>query len=313
MERRLLSPEEIAAQVGPAIPYLRLPNRVEVFADRAARLSALSRSASVGEYLAFVGRVAEAQHRMLNAMPPVSLPDAKAVTICNERGLPPLDFQTHPRDAAWRDGMRRLLRDLAVVMEGRQREVVVRLERQSDDFYEMQAGKLLAGIALGLDIAAAPLVGAALQVYFTHLTIALGEGAFVRTSDATRCPCCGSRPTASVIRIGGEHGGYRFLHCALCSAQWHMVRVKCANCESTRGISYLALDRGNAEQQAVSVEACDECGSYLKLCSMERDPAVEPVADDLATLALDLLVSDAGKTSCGVNFMLVHGDAEAAA
>ncbi len=92
-----------------------------------------------------------------------------------------------------------------------------------------------------------------------------------------------------------------------------MVRVKCANCESTRGISYLALDRGNAEQQAVSVEACDECGTYLKLCSMERDPAVEPVADDLATLALDLLVSDAGKTSCGVNFMLVHGDAEAAA
>ena len=81
-------------------------------------------------------------------------------------------------------------------------------------------------------------------------------------------------------------------------------------CESTRGIGHLSLERDGsaASKAAVVAEVCDECGSYLKLCSMERDPEVDPVADDLATLALDLLVSDTGKSPCGVNFMLVHGD-----
>ena len=41
---------------------------------------------------------------------------------------------------------------------------------------------------------------------------------------------------------------------------------------------------------------------------MEHDPFVDPVADDLATLSLDLLVAESGRNPSGVNFMLVHGD-----
>ena len=55
-------------------------------------------------------------------------------------------------------------------------------------------------------------------------------------------------------------------------------------------------------------ECCDECGHYLKILSMEQDPEVEPVADDLATVALDLLLAQAGGTSAGVNLMLLYGD-----
>src|SRR5262249_38339149 len=122
-------------------------------------------------------------------------------------------------------------------------------------------------------------------------------------------PCCGSRPTSSIARIGGKEAGYRFLHCALCNAEWHMVRIKCSYCESTKGISYEAIDDGTpAQAKPVKAEVCEECGTYLKVCSMERDPHVEPVADDLATLSLDLLVTENGKTPSGVNFMLIHGD-----
>jgi FdhE protein len=43
---------------------------------------------------------------------------------------------------------------------------------------------------------------------------------------------------------------------------------------------------------------------------MERDYEVEPVADDLASVTLDLLVSEAGFERHGVNLMLLFGDAE---
>jgi len=43
---------------------------------------------------------------------------------------------------------------------------------------------------------------------------------------------------------------------------------------------------------------------------MEADHEVEPVADDLASVALDLLVSEAGHQRAGVNLMLVFGEPE---
>ena len=309
MQQKLLTPEEIATQAGSAIPFLRLPDRGSIFADRAARLRALAPGHAMSGYLEFIALVAEAQQRILDDMPPIRLPAAEAIEQCNEHGVPPLNFQTHARDQQWCNVLRHLLRALAGDAEGTAREVASRLERSRDELYEAQASKLLAGITFGLDVATAPLIGAGLQVYFTHLAIVLGKQAFPRIEVATICPCCGSQPTASVARIGGNEAGYRFLHCSLCNAEWHMVRIKCTNCESTKGISYQALDDGTpADKKVVKVEVCDECGTYLKICYMDRDPRVDPVADDLATLALDLLVADMDKTSSGVNFMLIHGD-----
>ncbi|HTQ00411.1 MAG TPA: formate dehydrogenase accessory protein FdhE [Casimicrobiaceae bacterium] len=312
MERRLLSPEEIASQAGSGIPFLVLPARGDVFRARADRLRQLAPDHAMSDYLRFIAHVADAQQRSLDTSPPFRLPPPSALDACREHGMPPLNVQTHARDPLWRDELRRLLRDVADAATGRQREIVVALELSRDELYEAQASKLVAGVTLGLDTATAPLIAAGLQVYFTHLALALGEQAIVPTGVATLCPCCASRPTAGVLRVGGASSGYRFLHCSMCSAQWHMVRVKCASCEGTKGISYLALDDGGPPgRRTASAEVCDECGSYLKLLSMESDPGVDAVADDLATLALDLLVSETGRSPCGVNFMLLHGDSEA--
>lgn len=294
------------------MPFLHLLDRASIFRVRAGRLRALAEGHAMGDYLRFIARIADAQQRLLDSMPPVALPSPETLATCIEHGMPPVNVQTHLRDPLWRDGVRHIARELAESSEGLQREVAVRVEGARDDFYEAQASKLTAGITMGLDVAAAPIIAAGLQVYFTHLVLSIGALSIGRSDAATLCPCCASRPTASVIRIGGSSAGYRFLHCSLCSAQWHYVRVKCAHCESTKGIAYLSLEGPDGiRSKAVNVETCDECGEYLKQCSMERDPHVEPVADDLATLALDLLVSDTGKVSCGVNYMLVHGDPDA--
>jgi len=86
------------------------------------------------------------------------------------------------------------------------------------------------------------------------------------------------------------------------------VRIKCTSCESTKGIHYQGIENGS---KAVLAECCDECDTYLKVLHQERDPLVEPCADDLASTSLDLLVGDIGKLRNGQNLMLIHGAEDA--
>ncbi len=68
-----------------------------------------------------------------------------------------------------------------------------------------------------------------------------------------------------------------------------MVRVKCSHCESAQGIQYQTIE---GDQGVVQAETCTACGSYRKIVNQEKDPLAEPLADDLASLMLDLLMSE---------------------
>jgi len=318
----LLSPEEIAVRAGQQVPYLHAPERASVFADREIRLRQLAASHAMRDFLIFAADLARAQHDLLQSYPEVVLPEAAALDAASRAGMPPLPAADWPRDPAWRTGLTRMLDALLPRLSASPALPAVQALRAADaQWIEQQAGRLLAGVMHGLDLGAAPLIAAALQTYFTHMVIATqaARGSdqlapFGRTDDATACPCCGSRPTASISRIGADASGYRYLHCALCSMQWHMVRIKCSHCQGTKGIHYHSLQRDgdttNAAKAAVEAETCDTCGQYLKIVHMERDYEVEPVADDLASVTLDLLVSEAGFERHGVNLMLLFGDAE---
>jgi FdhE protein len=285
-------------------------------------LRALAAGHPMREYLSFVAALAGAQQRAINDFPPLDLPDLAQLRANADRFGAPLAAIGWPRDPRWRLVLRGMLERLAPQLQARALEPVNRLLGESDEFYELQADRLLGGVTLGLDLAAAPLIGAALQVVWVRLVTeaaeCFGRSIFDRPAPGPLCPCCGSRPTVSVVRIGGFESGYRYLHCALCSAQWHLVRIMCSHCLGTKGIHYEALDlvgsaaskpaRERAPIVAVRAECCDPCGHYLKIISMEKDPDLDPVADDLASIALDLLVSDAGKASAGINLMLLYGD-----
>ena len=83
---------------------------------------------------------------------------------------------------------------------------------------------------------------------------------------------------------------------------WNYVRIKCTICASTAGISYQELDGGPG---TVKAEICDSCKSYVKILYQLKDPALEPVADDVASLGLDLLVRETGYRRGGVNPFLL--------
>jgi len=74
--------------------------------------------------------------------------------------------------------------------------------------------------------------------------------------------------------------------------------VKCSNCEQTRDLNYWSLD---SEQAAVKAESCGDCGTYLKILYQEKDPQVEAVADDLASLVLDARMEEEGFGRSSIN------------
>jgi len=322
---RVMTPEEIAARAGGDTAFLHAPVRSTVFAERAMRLRQLARGHAMWDFLLSMADLAQAQQDRLEGFPSVPLPDADALDRAARQGVPALDAADWPRDPLWHGVARVIAADLRDSAPAGAKEALARVADASSDWFERQADCLLTGVMEGLDLATAPLVAAALQVYWTHMATTLMQRAdgrgqpFGRIDDENACPCCGSRPVTSITRSNGESLGQRYLHCSLCSLQWHMVRIKCPSCLSTKSLAYQSLDAagagGEASQRvanaALQAETCDDCGGYLKIMHTDRDPFVEPVADDLASLTLDLLVSEAGYQRHGVNLMLLFGAPEA--
>ena len=161
---------------------------------------------------------------------------------------------------------------------------------------EAWADALLGGLYDAVDPTAAPFVGAALQVYWTRL--ASGAPAEGVERSEIGCPLCGSSAVGGIV----QGDGVRYLVCALCATEWHLPRLTCANCRSTARLSYLGIEGGPG---AVKAEACEECRTYLKLFYLEHGPRAEALADDVATLPLDLLMAEAGYARCGANPFLL--------
>lgn len=293
-------------------PRVVLPETSTVFAERAARFLQLASGHSMSDYLTLMGAVAQAQHDALGKRKAPAVPEA-ALAQSRDYGMPPLSALSHARDPQWRDD----LRDLAAQVAARPAAQAMVEAVRALDFaaQESLADRILGGTTLDADAAAVPLVGAALQVYFTRLAATI-DAELVKNFDvATVCPVCATRPVASVVRLGGVRNNLRYLVCALCSTEWHLTRIKCSACEEEKGVHYLSLTAGDAEPSANEVgaaaarraEACDECKSYLKIFYQEKDPQLDPVADDLASLALDLLVDERGYGRSGPNLLFHPG------
>lgn len=303
MTTTIIRPGQFEVATGD-IPELRLPD-FQPFARRARRLRQLAAGHSLGDYLIFAAALADAQQEQLDGLPTLPTPDADLLARCREHAMPPLAPGGWPRDPVWRTVVIQLSDALDGIAPATARAAFARLREAGDEWLESQADRLLVGDRQGLDVACAPVIGAALQVYWTRLAAALDTAWIPRPESHGLCPVCGSPPVAGVVRVGDADHGLRYLHCALCGTEWHVVRAQCSHCDNDKGIVYYAVED---RKDPVQAEACPECGSYLKLCRMDQDPEVEPSADDLASLALDLLTSEEGFARSGVNYLMLQGD-----
>jgi len=309
-----------ALQAPAEAPFALPPDHVRLFAARADRFRALADNHGAphaqADWLRFLAELSTAQQEALPEVHDCELPSPNAREQSRQHLMPPLSITSLARDPAWQKALQAIVLHLQTNLQKNLPNAtsallatLERLAKSSSSALETLAGKVLEhDLADDQDRAASVFIAAALQVYWTTLAARieghLDSNSLVRLDNKGLCPCCGSLPVASVVRVGGEVEGLRYLHCSLCNTEWNLVRVTCASCDDNAGIAYHSLQ---GQHPAVRAETCDACKGYLKILYQEKDPQADPVADDLATLALDLLIDEAGYERAGPNLFLLSG------
>lgn len=294
------APVEIGSRAEP--PFARLPDPATHFRLRAQRFAVLAQTHPLSPYLRFMAGLAEAQHQTATSdLPAPQTPGDVERERAKQHAMPPIDRNRFGEDAALAATFDRLF-DLGrqVEMPGEAAEALGKVARMANAEREAMARAAFENRIDPTRLAETAFLAAGMQVHAARVAARLDARTLAAVGQGA-CPACGGPPVSSAIVgwIGSQSS--RFAVCATCATQWHVVRVKCVACSSTEGISYLHVE-GTSE--TIKAECCDKCGTYLKLMQNEKDPALDPVADDVGSAGLDLLVRDKGFRRSGFNVYL---------
>jgi FdhE protein len=205
-----------------ALPAVLPPRPHEIFRRRASRLRELSQGHTLAPFLIILSRLFHVQDRIrprhLAALP-------MPLTASN---LPEGVFEAVLRqllevagEVALDEGLERARVDLLEASGDARRSLSAMVFRA--EFSAIDAGACLY-VALALQACLAPV--AARQVPDTS------HSALGRT-----CPCCGSKPLASVISSGPAERS-RYCCCSFCGTLWPYLRATCAICGDPAAVSY---------------------------------------------------------------------------
>ena len=298
--------EKSEKRTAEVIPPLLFPRLKNLYNRRAERLRALAEHNPLGDYLRFAALIAHAQEVVLYDHP-LEIDLTARIKQAAAEGKPPLDIHVLPRDKHWHRLLHSLIAELKPEMSGPALAVIENLEKSSEQELEQMASALFASDFSAVSSDKAPFIWAALSLYWSQMASLIPGKARAEYGEQRQfCPVCGSIPVSSVVHIGTTQG-LRYLHCNLCETEWHVVRVKSSNSEQTRDLHYWSLDN---EKAAIKAESCGDCGTYLKILYQEKDPNVEPVADDLASLVLDARMEQEGFARSSINPFLFPGEGE---
>lgn len=281
----LPQPDPTAIGAVSTPPFAVLPDPAVLFAVRAARLRELGPTSGMAPYLDFVAGIVEAQAAILPGLPEPQPPDEAALARAREFAMPALDRTRFTLDEAAEATLDRLF-DAArkVPMPETAADALTRVAR-ADALARAEMAANVLGHSIPVETLAEHVhVAAALQVHFARLAARLDAARLVSVGDGV-CPVCGGPPVASLIVEWPTAHGSRFCACALCGTLWNYVRIRCTSCGTTKGIGYQEIEGGPG---TVKAETCDECRTYVKVLHQHKDTGIEPVADDVASLALDL-------------------------
>jgi len=269
-------------------PFAVLPDPVSVFLNRSKRFAALAPGHELEPYLQFLASLTRIQHDVQEGLPAASLPPFDRIGQALEHGMPPLSRALYEPDSLMEMTVERLLSLLASVQLPQATALAVSAAQQTSPV-ERRA-MLVAALkdaAPPDDMAQRTLVLAGLQVHFARLAALLGADDLKPIADGV-CPTCGSAPVSSTVVGWPKAHNTRFCTCSLCGTMWNVVRVKCVLCSSTEGISYKSIE-GKSEH--IKAETCDKCRRYVKIFYQVNDPVLEGLADDVASLGLDMMLS----------------------
>lgn len=284
-----LPPQTLPSTTLP--PTLLLPS-ADLFARRAARLRHLAQGHSMAEWLNWLADLAETQQSTFDNLAESSAHEPLPLMEGKPALTPDLAVLQHQ----WKKAHALLSKTFAQAAPAaalpHKAAACLALATGQGQLDQRDAGDLI--------------VAAAMQVAWTaaarSLPLARTDNTF---GDSETCPCCGSLPVGAIVMAGEGSAGLRYLECSLCATRWNAVRARCTLCDDGSVVNYLRLESNNG---AIQAETCDACHGYIKTSFQTKDILVDPVADDLATLALDVLVGEQGYARGCPNLFLGEGD-----
>ncbi len=294
MSIKILSEAEIKEQKKNAYetPAILFANPKNLYQRRAKRLRYLAKDHPMADYLLFVAEIVESQLATLEKNP---LPKQ---TFEQLNGIEPLNAKNFKRNGIWRGYLSEILYEIKPKANEQVAATIESLEKAGSSELEEMASQLLTEELNLVSSDKAVFIWAALSLYWLQLAQQIPHASRLENSENIHyCPVCGSAPVASMVHIGTSQG-LRYLHCALCESEWNLVRAQCTNCN---GHDKLELWSLNEKLALIRAETCGSCESYLKMMFQEKDPNVEAVADDLASIFLDVEMEEKGFARSGLN------------
>lgn len=284
------------------LPLARLPgDPAALFRTRASRLDFLAGySDNLAPYLRFLADICRAQANLAAELPrPDALPEDR-IEAARANRMPPIDRAR--QKPALHEVLARFC-ELATSIDmpepSRMALDAVRAATESDRDWLID--NVLNDQIPADSVAPHLFAAAAVQVHLAMLASRLDVDKLVPIRTGT-CPACGGRPAASLVTGNMGIEGARFAACSCCQTLWNEVRIKCLCCGSTKGISYLSVETDDA---TVKAETCSECDHWVKILYQNKNPTLEAIADDVASLGLDLKMQDTNFRRGGFDPFLV--------
>ncbi len=284
--------------VGKA-PLVRLPAPSTLFETRAKRLAFLAQTGgNLAPYLAFLADLTALQARLVNSSPPVdALPEAR-ITLARESRMPPIDRTLAVDDPALLATLTALCDGAAPLAMPEPARLALQAVTAADDADRAWLLRNVLSDDIPADAAAPHLfVAAAVQVHLSRLAARLPADRLVAIQTGI-CPACGGRPSSSMVTGAAGIENVRYACCSACATQWNEVRVTCLCCGSNGAISYRSVE---TEDAVIKAEVCGDCQSWVKILYQNRNASLEPIADDIGSLGLDMMMQDTGLRRGGVN------------
>ena len=286
----------------PTPPMAFLPQPVKLFQPRAKRFAFLAESNELAPYLEFLAELSRLQARLAVSLPPVEPLAAERLAKAADGAMPPIDREKLAADPA----LDAVLQALAEEAVGLEMPDEARQALEAVRGADVEQRLWLLSNVLGDDIpddATAPhlFAAAAVQVHLARLAATLDVDALVPVSTGI-CPACGGRPVTSSVMGAQGIESIRYATCAGCATQWNEVRVKCLCCGSNKDVRYRSVETTDA---TVKAETCRECNRWVKILYQVKNASLDPVADDVGSLGLDVLMKDTEFTRGGFNPYLV--------
>ncbi|MBK4215470.1 formate dehydrogenase accessory protein FdhE [Paracoccus caeni] len=274
----------------PQAPLAFLPDPAKLFDKRAKRFAFLAEhGGNLEPYLRFLGDLTALQARLAAELPPLPALPADRIELARASRMPPIDRAALAADQAMHETLARLVTGAeALNMPDAARLALQAVAAAGIADRHWLLTNVLSDSIPEDSVAPHLFAAAAVQLHLARLAAPLDAAKLVPIRIGT-CPTCGGRPVSSSVMGAAGIENVRYAACGSCATQWNEVRIKCLCCGSNKSISYRSVE---TDEATVKAELCSECHSWVKILYQVKNHSLEPVADDVASLGLDLLMKE---------------------